>query len=64
MIACVFCRAELMDVWKTSLRRLPSLARIPSAPRFQPAWSRAWLALSALNSHRVLGERNREGAFR
>ena len=36
----VFCRGALMEVWNRILSRLPSLARMPSAPRFQPAASR------------------------
>ena len=63
-IACVFCRGALVDVWYTILRRLPSLARMPSAPRFHPAWSSSALALSTLNSHFMLPERNFGGAFR
>ena len=63
-IACVFCRGALVDVWYTILRRLPSLARMPSAPRFHPAWSSSALALSTLNSHFMLPDRNFAGAFR
>src|SRR5439155_222180 len=36
---------------------------MPSAPRFQPAPSRIWLALSALNSHLVFFDTNADGAF-
>src|SRR2546422_8424651 len=42
----------------TSLSFLPSFALMPSAPRFQPAPSRIWLALSTLNSHFVFFETN------
>ena len=60
-MAWFFCRGALIEVWKRNLSRLPSLARIPSAPRFQPAASRTWLALSTLNSQRVFLERKRDG---
>ena len=53
-----------MEVWYTNLSRLPSFTRTPSGPRLQPAASRIWLALSTLNSHRVLAERKRDGALR
>jgi hypothetical protein len=43
-IACVFWRGALIDVWNTSLSFLPSLARMPSSPRFQPASSSTWFA--------------------
>src|SRR5256885_1793472 len=36
-IAWVFWRGALVEVWKTSFNCLPSLARMPSDPRFQPA---------------------------
>ena len=36
-IAWVFCRGWLIEVWKTNFSFLPSLARMPSAPFFQPA---------------------------
>src|SRR5205823_2974550 len=36
-IAWVFWRGALVEVWKTSFSCLPSLARMPSDPRFQPA---------------------------
>ena len=55
-ICWFFWRGALIEVWKTILSRLPSLSRMPSAPRFQPAASRIWLALSTLNSQRVLRE--------
>ena len=54
----------MIEVWYTILSFLPSLARIPSAPFFQPADSRIWLALSTLNSHFVFFEEKRAGAFR
>ena len=63
-IACSFCRSGLIEVWSTIFSRLPSLARMPSAPRFQPASSRIWLALSTLNSHRVFFDWKRLGALR
>ena len=56
-----FWRGALVEVWKTYLSFLPSLTRMPSAPRFHPAASRTWFALSTLNSHLVLGERKRAG---
>jgi hypothetical protein len=62
-MACVFCRGALIAVWKTKRRRLPSLTRMPSAPRRQPAASRTWFALSMLNSHRVFLDCKRGGAF-
>ena len=37
---------------------------MPSAPFFQPAASRIWLALSTLNSHFVFFDANRAGALR
>src|SRR6266404_9907009 len=52
-LAWVFWRGALIDVWETIFNFLSPLARIPSAPRFQPAASRTWFALSTLNSHRV-----------
>src|SRR6201996_3074110 len=52
-MACTFWRTELIEVWKTSFRRLPSLARTPSPPRFQPAASSSALALSTLNSDAI-----------
>src|SRR5438046_2544472 len=33
-MACVFWRGALIDVWNSILSRLPSRARMPSAPRF------------------------------
>src|SRR5262249_39687845 len=63
-MAWVFCRGALTEVWKRTFRRLPSLLRTPSAPRFHPAASRIWFALSGLNSHFVLVDRTRGGAFR
>ena len=63
MMACSFCRSGLIEVWSRNFSRLPSLARIPSAPRFQPASSRTWLALSTLNSQRVFLDWNRLGAL-
>ena len=64
MIACSFCRSGLIDVWRRSFRRLPSLARTPSAPRFHAAWPRAAaLALSTLNSHRMFLDWKRLGAL-
>ena len=50
-MACTFWRTELIEVWNTQLAAcLPSFARTPSAPRFQPAASSSALALSTLNS--------------
>src|SRR5262249_2647465 len=63
-MACVFWRGALMEVWNRNLSRLPSLARMPSAPRFHPAASSTALALSTLNSHFVLVDRKRDGALR
>ena len=63
MMACSFCRSGLIEVWSRSFRRFPSLARMPSAPRFHPAWSRTALALSTLNSHRVFLDWKRLGAL-
>ena len=63
-MAWVFWRGAFTDVWKTILSLRPSLARMPSPPRFQPAASSTWLALSTLNSQRMLGDRNRDGALR
>jgi hypothetical protein len=36
MTACIFWAAALVALWKTTLSRLPSRARTPSAPRFLP----------------------------
>src|SRR4026209_2666292 len=63
-MAWFFWRGALIEVWKRNFSRLPSLARRPSPPRFQPAAARTWLARSTLNSHRVFLEKNRVGAFR
>ncbi len=63
MMACSFCRSGLIEVWSRNFSRLPSLARIPSAPRFQPASSRTSLAFSTLNSHRVFFDWKRLGAL-
>ena len=60
-IAWVFWRGALIEVWKTSFSFLPSLARMPSGPRFHPASSSIWFALSTLNSHFVLVETKRGG---
>jgi hypothetical protein len=43
---------------------LPPFSRTPSAPFFQPAASRIWLALSVLNSTLLFGERYFGGLFR
>ncbi len=51
MMACVFWRGALIEVWKTYLSFLPSFSRMPSAPFFQPASSRILFALSTLNSY-------------
>jgi hypothetical protein len=61
MIAWVFWRGWLIEVWKTHLSFLPSFSRMPSAPFFQPALSRTALALSMLNSYFVVFERNFSG---
>src|SRR5712692_9439991 len=64
-MAWFFWRSEFVEVWNTSLIRLPSLpTRTPSAPRLYPASSRSRLALSTLNSHLVFFERNFSGMFR
>ena len=63
-IACVFWRTGLIEVWYTTFSFLPSLVRTPSDPRFQPAASRIWLALSMLSSHLLFFEANLDGAFR
>ena len=63
-ICCAFWRGALMEVWSSIRSRLPSLARMPSAPRFQPAASRIWLARSTLNSQRVFGDTKRAGPLR
>jgi hypothetical protein len=46
-----FCTVALAVAWNTKRSRRPSLARIPSAPRGQPAPSSSALAFSGLNSH-------------
>src|SRR6266496_3144535 len=58
MIAWVFCRGVLIEVWNTNLSFLPSFARMPSGPLRHPASSKIWFALSTLNSHFVLVETN------
>ena len=60
-IAWVFWRGALIEVWNTSFSLLPSLARMPSGPRFQPASSSSWFAFSILNSHCVFFETKRGG---
>ena len=62
-MACVFWRGLLMDVWKTSLSRTPSRARMPSAPLRHPAASSVCAALSTLNSQAAFGERKRAGSL-
>ncbi len=61
MMACVFWRGWLTEVWKTNLSLTLPLARMPSAPFFQPAASRIWLALSTLNSNFMFGLRYAAG---
>jgi len=58
---CVFCRAALTEVWKTSLSLRPSFSRTLSLPFFHPAASSSAAALSGLNSLRRLGLRKRAG---
>jgi hypothetical protein len=58
-MAWVFCRGALIEVWNTILSLVPSFARMPSGPRFQPACSSSALALSTLNS-KVLDHRFHE----
>src|SRR5262249_52514284 len=61
--AWIFWADALVAVWKSILRRLPSRARTPSAPRFQPPASRSWLALSTFHSQRVFFDRKRWGGL-
>src|SRR5205814_5041730 len=61
MMACVFWRGALIEVWKTYLSCLPSFARMPSAPSFQPASSKILFALSISNLYFSLGDLNCEG---
>ena len=60
-ICCVFCRGPLVEVWYSQRSCLPSLARMPSGPGFQPALSSTAIALSTLNSKRAVVERNAGG---
>ena len=64
MMAWHFWRGPLTDVWNTNFSFTSPLARMPSAPFFQPAASSTWLAFSMLNSYLVLGLRKRGGLFR
>jgi hypothetical protein len=59
MIAWVFWRGALIEVWNSSLSRFPSLARMPSGPFFQPASSRSALALAGSNAKVVFLETKR-----
>ena len=61
MIAWVFWRGWLIEVWKTNFSFLPSFARMPSVPLVQPALSRMAFALSMLNSYFVVLEAKRSG---
>ncbi len=63
MMACVFCRGALVEVWNTYFSFLPSFSRMPSAPLVQPASSRILLALSMSNAYFSLGDLNRLGAL-
>src|SRR5262245_49880040 len=63
-MAWVFWRGWLIEVWYTNFSFLPSFARIPSDPFFQPAASRIWLALSTLYSHFMFLDETRDGALR
>ena len=61
MIAWVFWRGALIEVWNSSFKRLPSLTRTPSEPLAQPASSRSALALAGSNAKRVPFETKRSG---
>src|SRR2546422_1655129 len=63
-MAWVFWRGALIEVWQTIFSFLSPLARMPSAPFFQPADSRIWLAFSTLNSARFALDAYFDGAFR
>ena len=64
IIAWVFWRGALIEVWKTNLSLFSSLLRMPSGPRFQPASSSSRFALSTLNSHVVFFDTKRSGLLR
>jgi hypothetical protein len=64
MIAWVFWRGALIDVWNTNFSLVSPFARTPSEPRFQPAASSTLFAFSTLNSQRVFFELKRWGLFR
>ena len=53
MMAWHFWRGPLTEVWYTNFSLTLPLARMPSAPFFQPAASRIWLAFSGLYSNFV-----------
>ena len=63
MMAWVFWRGALIEVWKTYLSLLPPFSRMPSEPFFQPASSRILLALSMLNSYLSLVDLNCLGSL-
>src|SRR4051812_49080039 len=50
MIAWLFWRGALIEVWTTSLTCLPPCPRSPTAPFFQPPSAGSLFALSTLNS--------------
>ena len=59
--AWVLSGCWVIEVWKSNLSFWPFLARMPSLPLTQPAFSRRSTALSTLNSNFVVLERKRSG---